>query len=254
MKIQLVASAVEGDHDVQFLTSYRINDSLAIDAGSIGLAGDPAGQAQIRHVLISHTHIDHIASLPLLIDNTFEAGREALTVLGSPTVLEGLRRHVFNDQVWPDLVRLSRPGTSFLTFQTLEPGTTIELDGLEITPVAVDHLVPTLGFVVADRGASVVISSDTGPTEALWQTANTRSDLKGVFLEATFPDALGALATASGHLTPALFAQEVAKLASQPRLVAVHIKPRYRVQVVEELRALGLPNLEIGSPNVEYVF
>jgi hypothetical protein len=51
-----------------------------------------------------------------------------------------------------------------------------------------------------------------------------------------------------------MFCQEVAKMPSGITVVAVHIKVRYREQVVRELNALGLPNLEIGECEREYVF
>src|SRR5439155_12645984 len=99
MKITLVPSSVTerglGEH--QFLTSYRINDALAIDAGSLGLAGTAQEQAGIKHVLISHTHMDHIASLPIFVENAYEGGSDCVTVYGSEAVLSCLRNEVFND-------------------------------------------------------------------------------------------------------------------------------------------------------------
>ncbi|MEO6812119.1 MAG: 3',5'-cyclic-nucleotide phosphodiesterase [Isosphaeraceae bacterium] len=256
MKITLVPSSPSSGEMArnQFLTSFLINETIAVDAGSLGFYGSPWEQTRVRHVLLTHTHIDHIASLPIFIENTYDAQRDCVTIHGSEAVLDCLRRDVFNDRVWPDLFRLAPPGAPFLRFERLEEGCPIELDGLRITPVAVHHAVPTLGLIIEDPGAAVVIASDTGPTEEIWRLAKTTPNLKAVFLEAAFPDALATLATLAKHLTPTLFAAEARKLPMGVRLMVVHIKARYFAQITAELDALGLPNLEICQPGVAYDF
>jgi ribonuclease BN (tRNA processing enzyme) len=248
MRILLVPSSVtdsEQEH-TQFLSSFLINDTLAVDAGCLGFYRRPEDQACIKHVLISHTHMDHLASLPIFLDNAFEAGCRPVTIHGTSAVLDCLRRDLFNDRLCPDFITISQGDRKFLQLGILDPGRTIHLEGLRITPVEVNHVVPTVGFVVEEDGAAVVISSDTGPTKALWERANQTPNLKAVFLEVTFPDALAQLATLCQHLTPATFAGEVRKLQRPVRVVAVHLKPRYRDEVVQELHALNLPNLEIA--------
>jgi ribonuclease BN (tRNA processing enzyme) len=256
VKIMLLPSSVlESKHDRhQFLTSYRINDSLAIDAGSLGLAGSVQAQAHIKHVLITHTHIDHIASLPIFVENAYEGNQTCVTVHGSEAVLSCLRRDIFNDRVWPDFLRLSTPEDSFLKLELLESEKAIELEGLRITPVPVDHVVPTFGFLLEDEGSAVVIAGDTGPTEAVWQYASRAANLKAVFLEATFPESMASLAAVSKHLTPGLFAREVQKLKTGVRVFAVHIKARFQAQVIRELEALGLPDFEVAKPGKAYIF
>jgi ribonuclease BN (tRNA processing enzyme) len=231
----------------QYLISYLINDTIAIDAGSLGLYGSPQRQAAIKHVLISHTHIDHTATLPIFIENAYDARSECVTIHGSDAVLESLRRDIFNDRTWPDFVALSQGALRFLNLSRLEPGRPLELDGLKITPVPVNHVVPTLGFLIEDEHSAVVIASDTGPTESLWQHANAAPHLDAVFLEAAFPNAMAELADLSKHLTPELFGREIRKLNKPVDVVAVHIKARFRDQIVAELEGLELPRLEIGE-------
>jgi ribonuclease BN (tRNA processing enzyme) len=238
----------------QFLTSYLLNETVALDAGCLGLHRTPREQARVRHILLSHTHLDHLASLPMLLDNTYQSGSGCVTVYGNDAVLDCLRRDVFNDRLWPDFIRLSGERPPFLRLERLEPGRPVEVEGLRITPVPVDHAVPTLGFLVEAGSAAVLFPSDTGPTEAIWQRANATANLRAVFLEATFPQAMAGLAEVSRHLTPPLFAAEVRKLRRPARLIAVHISPRFYSEVVDELQALGLPNLEIGQPGKTYEF
>lgn len=256
MKITLVPSSVS-DHGLgqhQFLTSYRINGTLAIDAGSLGFAGTVEEQERIRHVLLTHSHMDHIASLPIFVENAYGGNQECVTIHGSEAVLNCLRRDVFNDRVWPDFLRLSKAEAPFFKLAVLEPEQPIELEGLRITPVPVDHVVPTFGFLVEDEGAAVVIVGDTGPTEAIWRYANRTPHLKAVFLEATFPDGLASLAAASKHLTPILFAREIQKLRQPVRVIAVHIKARFQAQVLRDLEALGMADVEVGTTGKVYTF
>jgi cAMP phosphodiesterase len=255
MRVLLVPSSVslEGE-DQQFLSSYLINDAVAIDAGSIGFFGTAQQQAKIKHVFLSHTHIDHTASLPIFLENVYEAEQDCVTIHGSREVLDCLQTDMFNDRVWPDFIRLSKEEAPFLKLHTLEAGKSIQVDGLQITPVPVNHIVPTFGFVIEDEASAIIIASDTGPTLAVWEFGNQVKNLKAVFLEATFPEAMAHLAQISKHLTPTMFAHELQKLNGRPTIIAVHIKARFLNQIVTELKALAIPDLEIGLSGTTYIF
>jgi ribonuclease BN (tRNA processing enzyme) len=237
-----------------YLTSYLVNGTLAVDAGALGVYRTPPDQARVRHVLLSHTHIDHLATLPLFVENAYEGKRDSVVLHGSEAVLDSLRRDVFNGRLWPDFIALSPPDAPFLRLAPLRAGEAVELDGLRITPVAVNHVVPTLGFILEDGTGAVVITSDTGPTEELWERANRLDNLKAVFLEAAFPNHMTRLAEISKHLTPAMFAVEVGKLRRPARVIAVHIKARFHAEIVAELTALGLDNVEVARPGQPYTF
>src|SRR5439155_26485019 len=125
------------------------------------------------------------ASLPVFLENVYRPGVPCVTVYGNEAVLDSLRRDFFNDRVWPDFIRLSELGPPFLRLQQVRPGQTLEAGGLRVTAVAVNHTVPTLGYLFEDRAAAVAIPSDTGPTEEIWERANGLPNLKAVFLEAS---------------------------------------------------------------------
>jgi ribonuclease BN (tRNA processing enzyme) len=256
VKIQLLPSSVSGEADRsnQYLTSFIINDVVAIDAGSLGLFGSPHQQSRIKHVLLSHSHIDHIAALPIFLENAYSGSRDCVTIHGSSFVLDCLQKDIFNDRVWPDFIRLSSDDSPILKLATLEAFQGLELEGLRITPVPVDHLVPTLGFVIEDGNSAVVVVSDTGPTDRIWQHASRAPNLKAVFLEAKFPNSMAGMAATAKHLTPALFAREAVKLKRPATLIAVHINARFRDEIVRELRALNLVNLEICDSGKVYLF
>jgi ribonuclease BN (tRNA processing enzyme) len=256
MRIILLPSSVSGKEQDQFLTSFLVNDTIAIDAGSLGFHGSPVQQARVRHVIITHTHVDHVASLPIFVENIFQGRSDCVTIHASAATLEGLQGDIFNNRAWPDFVAFSRPPAAapFLRLECLEPGRPLVLDGLRITPVPVDHVVPTLGLVLEEPGTTVVVPSDTAPTDAIWNAARGLPDLKAVFLEAAFPNSMETLAIVSKHLTPAMFAGEVRKMPAGIRFLAVHIKPRFFDQIAAELAALGLPEVEICRPGHTYEF
>jgi ribonuclease BN (tRNA processing enzyme) len=238
----------------QFLSSYLVNRSVAIDAGSLGFYRTPRQQGRVKHVFLTHSHMDHVASLPIFIENTYRGDGDCATIYGNEATLDSVRRDLFNDRVWPDMLRISETRPPYLRLQPVEAGRTIVCDGLRITPVPVDHVVPTFGYIVEDDEAAAVFSGDTGPTEALWERANQCPNVKAAFLEVTFPNAMAWLADLAKHLTPELFAVEARKLKQAERVVAVHLSARVRRQVVRELQALDLPNLELVRLGKAYRF
>jgi ribonuclease BN (tRNA processing enzyme) len=253
VRVTLVASSLTAPGEEHLLTSIRINDSIAIDSGPLGYAVSSRDHARIQHLFLSHSHADHIASLPIFIENRRLAGQsEVPHIYGHAAVLESLRRDVFNDRIWPDYFRLSATEGPFLQLHELAPEVPLAIDGVRLTPVLVNHPVPTYGFVVEDGNGSVAIATDTGPTHRLWEVAQARGNLRWVFLDAAFPEAQAELARISGHLTPRMFALEMQKVAPGPRFVAVHVKAPYRAQVERELMALARPDLELGVPGRAY--
>jgi len=252
LRIRLLPSS-SGTSGPQYTTSFLINDDVVIDAGSIGFQGNRERQAGIDHVLITHSHADHTASLPILIENAMLAGRST-EVWGSRAVLGSLRDDVFNNRVWPDLSAIDNGDRPFVSFNELESEVPCEIAGLRITPVKVTHTVHTFGFLIESRSSAVLIPSDTVPTERIWSVANDCENLSAVFLEASFPNAEDELARVSLHLTPELFQRELDKLERAPRVIAVHLKARYFERISAELQALGRDDLEIGVIDKEYSF
>ena len=142
MKITLVPSAMSpGDHIGTrgfFLSSYVIDDLVAIDAGGLGLLGDLDAQTRIQHVFMTHGHMDHIASLPIFLETVFESGDRCVTLHAGAATLESLRKDVFNDRVWPDFIGMAEKGLPFVKVETLEPGRPVDVAGLRLTPVPVE--------------------------------------------------------------------------------------------------------------------
>jgi ribonuclease BN (tRNA processing enzyme) len=254
MKVVILGSSGNGASARQYVSSYLVNGKVAIDAGCLGFHGTPHDQEPVRDVLLTHAHADHIASLPLFLENVWTPSADCPTVYGSRQTMDALRRSVFNGEVWPDLVSLSEIMPPFVRLQVLEPEVPVEVGGLVITPVWVDHQIPTFAYVVQDAGTAVIFAADSGPTTRLWEVAGGLSDLRAVFLEASFPNRMMAVAEASRHLTSELFGREVSKVPAGVKVIAVHLKVRFREEIVSELHALGNPAVEIGECEREYSF
>ena len=244
MRVELLPSSIPSS-DRQFLVSFIVNDSVAIDAGSIGLLADLDRQRAIRHVFITHEHLDHIASLAIFLENVYEPG---------PDCVDFLHGNVFNGRVWPDFFELSSAENAFLRTTVLEPMVPVVRGGLTVTPVPVSHGVETLGLVVEDGRSAVAFPSDTGPTEHLWCHLASMPHLKAVFLEASFPASLSELAALTGHLCTRTFPIEAAKLPVGVRKIVVHRKVRYAAEIAAELAALGLDDVELVRPGHVYEF
>ena len=251
MKLRILNTASEGVPR-QYATCYLVNDILAVDAGCLGFWRSPADQAGIRHVLITHSHMDHSATLSIFLENAYRQNADSVTVYGIPETLDALERHVFNGVIWPDFVKITLGGKPFVRLQRITAGEPFQLVGLTVTAIRVDHVVPTCGFIVTDQQSTIIFGADSGPTQQLWEAVGDTPRPRAVLLEASFPNSMKELARVSEHLTPELFSLEVAKMPAMDRIIAVHIKEVFRAQVEQELALLSLPQLEIGVAGREY--
>ncbi|HJQ25931.1 MAG TPA: 3',5'-cyclic-nucleotide phosphodiesterase [Blastocatellia bacterium] len=254
MKVRLLPSAAGRASQLQALTSFLVNDCLAVDAGSLGFALRPEEMGRIRHAVITHAHSDHMASLPIYVAEAYTVLDGPVFIYGLDTVVEALHTHVFNDEIWPDFRKITLPASAQPTieFRALVPHETVEIAGLRVTPIPVNHVVPNVGLIIEDDHAAVVFTSDTYCTDALWAAAKERPHLRAVFVDVSFPNELGWLAEASKHLTPELLAAELRKLDRDVEVYAVHIKPTNREQVIRELGELGLPKVGVGEVDRVY--
>ena len=225
---------------------FLIDDAVLLDAGTIGSKLTLPEQRRIRFVLLSHLHFDHIKSLPTLVDNLAHAFDESLVVMATEPVLQGLREHVFNDTLYPNFFELPNRKRPVLKGQVLEPGKSVSVHHLEVMPIAVNHSVPTVGYIIKSPRAAWLYSGDTYETEEIWAQARAVPDLKAAFIESSFPNELSAIARQAKHLTPALLSKEWAKLHNtQVRVYAYHLKPPFHDAITQQLETLDIPNLSV---------
>lgn len=249
MRIRLLPSSAGRQSQLQCLTSFVIDERVAVDAGSIGFAFSPGEIGSVRHIIVTHSHSDHIASLPIYVAEAFPSLDSPIIIYGSSEVNSALREYVFNDQVWPNFekIQLSNDNGPTLEFRQLEPRQTTSIAGIDVTPIPVNHIVPTFGLLVQNAATTVAFTSDTYSTDEIWKAASEDLHLKAVFAEVSFPNEMRELAEASKHLTPELLAVELGKLNREVDVYAVHIKPAYREDVIRQLAALGKPRVSVGE-------
>lgn len=231
-----------------------MNGTVCVDAGSLTDALTLDEQARIRAVLVTHAHMDHVASLPFLVENVFGRNASPLEIVAPEDVLAALRKHLFNDALWPDFSRLPNDLVPAVTFRAIQVGEPFALPGLVATAIPVSHVVPTVGYILEGGGTSIVFSGDTGPTEALWRAVRARRDVKGVFVECSFPNSLQHLADVSKHLTPATLTSEILKFPPGAPVHLYHMKPPTLPRLRTEVAELGDARISILADGDEMDF
>jgi cAMP phosphodiesterase len=203
----------------------------------------------IRDIVITHAHIDHIASLPIFLAEVFTELKAPVTVYALPEVVSALRDFIFNDQIWPNFenIPLTSGTGPTLEFRTITPRAPFEINGIRVTAARVNHVVPTVGLRVQDLETAVIFTSDTYITDEIWEVARETEHLKAIFVDVSYPNEMESLAAASKHLTPQTLASELIKLKQVVEVYATHIKPGNREQVVRQLGELKSPPVSIAE-------
>jgi ribonuclease BN (tRNA processing enzyme) len=223
-------------------TSILLNRNTLIDAGSVSSVLSEDAICSIRHILITHPHIDHIKELPFVLDTLFSSSALGVVIWASRQTLEALTRNVFNGMIWPEIRDLNAH-KDFITLREVPPGEFV-IGGLRITGHPVDHIPGSLCYEVSEGGSTVLFSGDTGFDQRLFDLALSLGEgLKAFFVDVSFPDRMEEIALLSHHLTPLLLKQGIdGRIAPTSRVIAYHIKPKYLDEVVAEL-----------PPNVAYI-
>jgi len=231
-----------------------LDDRLALDAGALTTTLPLEAQARVDHVVLTHAHLDHVATLPFLIDNVFPLRDTPVTVLGSQQTIDTLQAHLFNDSLWPDFTAIRNDRTVLLQYEVLEPGRPRSLGDLTLTPFAMDHSVPCHGYLVQGPDSALAVCGDTCSTEGVAQALAAARGLAAVVLEVSFPERAADVARASRHLTPSGFAREVARLPAGVPVFVTHLKPDMVDELRAEVLALGLEQVQFLEQDREYVF
>lgn len=218
-------------------TSFLIDDDILIDAGT-GVGSLTIDEMRaIRHIFVTHSHLDHIASIPLLADTLFNS------LIGNPIIVyaqkktaDVLGKHVFNWSIWPDFTELPHRTNAVLKCVTMKPGSSIEIDGRVIEMITVNHAVPGVGYRVESGGKAFAFSGDTTSNENLWASLNKHDSLDLLFVESAFSNKDLDLARIAFHYCPALLAKDLPKLRHRPRVCISHLKPGEEETIMKECR------------------
>ncbi len=225
--------------------AFMLDGRICIDAGSITNMLTLKQQQKIECVIVSHAHMDHVRDLAMLADTRTQQGGPPLTIASTPGTIDVLRRHFFNDKLWPDFSKIPNPDKRTLIFKKIKPRVVTEICGYKILPVPVDHTVEAAAFIVSDGKTTLAYSGDTGPTEELWTAMKQYDNLSALVMEVAFPNDQLKVAHDSGHHTPKTLEKELRKLGAKHRDLPVllfHIKPVFQRTVERELARIKARN------------
>jgi len=242
MKLRVLgcAGAIAAGHKT---TAFLLDEDLLVDAGT-GVGDLTLDELLlVDHVLITHSHLDHIATLPLLADSVMARrarDRGPIRVHALPQTLDALRQHVFNGTIWPDFTRLPAPDQAVLSLQPIEIGDDLRLGEHRIRVLSAEHTVAACGFAVRGAEGWWVYTGDTERNPRLWQelrAAPINGQIAMLIIETAFSDREERVARLSKHLHPTALAQEIEQLGADVPIFLTHAKPGEVQQIVQEVRA-----------------
>lgn len=224
--------------------AFLLDDQMLLDAGTIGSVLSEEEQWKIHTVFITHSHLDHIRSIPALADNIIIKNRlHTVSVRSTVEVIEALQNHLFNNIIWPDFTQIPSAENPVIKFMPITPYQECAVNGYRVTAIPVNHTVPTVGYQVKSGGRTLVYTGDTGPTEEIWRYS---SGADALIVEVSFPDSMRDLAELTKHLTASMLVEELAKIDVLPkRILITHPKPQYYERIFKEVTGLEISGVEL---------
>lgn len=219
-------------------TSFLLDHDVLIDAGTGVEDLSIEELAAIDHVFLTHSHLDHVLALPLMIDSVGSLRDKPLVVHALPETIAALRAHIFNWVIWPDFSEIPHFDRPYMTFEPISMGATVPLSqGRSIRALPANHTVPALGYQLNGPQGSLVFTGDTSPNDDFWRIINTVADLRCLIIETAFSNRERDLAVLAKHLFPIQLGQELEKLRRDPVVYITHLKPSDRALIEREVVA-----------------
>ncbi|QHE88621.1 3',5'-cyclic-nucleotide phosphodiesterase [Hydrogenophaga sp. BPS33] len=222
-------------------TSFLLDHDVLIDAGT-GVGDLTLDEmARVDHVLLTHSHLDHIAALPLMLDSVaalrLASGVAPLQVHALPGTIAALKVHIFNNLIWPDFSAIPSVDTPLMRFVSIAVGDVLHVGGKAVEVLPAVHTVPAVGYAVASASGHWVFSGDTERNPAFWARVN-QLQIAQLVIETAFSNREQALAQRSLHLAPGTLAQELAQIDPQHKypIYITHTKPAETGLIMEEIR------------------
>lgn len=236
--------------------SFAVDGKMLLDAGAVTSVLRLPEQRRLSYVLVTHTHLDHIKDIPFLAANLVEERfHQPVNIISTGQIIERIKSHLFNDALWPDFTVLPTVEFPVLKFISIEPEVDVPMGEFTIRAIPVNHTVQAVGYIIHKGRSAILYTGDTGPTDRIWEEANSLKDLKAVMVETSFPNGLRAIAESSGHLTPMMLKRELKKLRRKdiPVLLA-HMKPQYLSLLRKEVGNMGGPKISFLRQGARYRF
>ena len=218
-------------------TSMMLDNDVLIDAGTGVSDLSLTELSMIDHVFVTHSHLDHVTSIPFMVDTVGGMRDRPLTVHALPATIAALKSHIFNWTIWPDFTQIPSPESPFMRFVPIEIGDVVEINSRRIVALPANHVVPALGYQVDSGKGSLVFTGDTTTYDPLWRVVNRITNLKYIIIETAFCNREKQLAILSKHFCPSMLAEELGKLERTAEIFITHLKPgeiELTMQEVEE--------------------
>lgn len=236
IKVLGCAGGIGKDADkVLRTTSFLIDDDILIDAGTgVGELSIDA-LCKINHIFITHSHLDHIVSIPLLLDTVLGMREGFVTVYALEATIQTLKEHIFNWKVWPDFNVIPDDLQPLLRYEVINPGKTISLNGRHITALPANHVVPAVGYHVRSKDKHFVFSGDSTESHDFWQAINQLTSLNYLVIETAFSNEEIALAKLSKHYCPSILLAALSQLKHHPEIYITHLKPGSEALIMQQI-------------------
>ena len=253
MRVRVLGCSGGINRDVA-TTSYLVDDDILIDAGT-GVSNLSIDEMRgVRHIFVTHSHLDHISSIPLLADTLFDdLVGNPIVVHALPETIKALQDHIFNWVIWPNFTELPHKTNAVLKFEAMDAGSVTTISGRNIEMISVNHAVPGVGYCIDSAGKVFAFSGDTTSNENFWVSLNKRESLDLLFVESAYADKDIEMAKMAFHYCPQLLAQDIAKLNHKTRICISHLKPRSEQEIIEQCRA-AMPDQDIHQLKSDDIF
>lgn len=219
-------------------TSLLLDDSVLIDCGT-GL-GDLSLEemSKLQHVFITHSHLDHIALLPMLLDTIYDHLVERpLTLHCKQETFDILAKHIFNWDVWPNFFELPNKETPVIVYESMQPGDCIEFQDKIIKMAEVNHVVPASAYIFNNGQASLAFSGDTFINDSLWEALNEEARVDAIIVECGFTNEDENIGRDAKHYYPNALAADLNKLKHRPKLYISHLQPGKEEEIIQQLKS-----------------
>ena len=206
-------------------TALLVDEDILIDAGT-GVGDLSLEQlAKIDHIFVSHSHLDHVTSIPFLVDTVCWMRRSPIVVYGIKETIDILKAHLFNWKIWPDFTQIPDAENPFMVYREIRVGEAVEIRARRFTAIPANHTVPAVGYVMETGRNALIFSGDTYINDALWKVVNKTPNLRYLIIETAFSNKERDIAAASKHLCPKMLAEELEKMRVMPEVFITHLKP-----------------------------
>ena len=232
-------------------TSFLIDGDVLIDAGT-GVGDLTLDEMRgVDHVFLTHSHLDHVAALPLMVDAIAARRTSPVQIHALAGTIAALQTHIFNGVIWPDFSRIPSLESPFISFHEIQTGQTLVLKGKVIEVLPAVHTVPAVGYAITGGTGCWVFTGDTERNPAFWKRVN-ELDVAMLVIETAFSNREKDLAKLSLHLSPVVLANELDFIAKDKKypIYITHTKPAETALIMAEIQKFD--ETSINGPNVTH--